>query len=111
MVPGVPCRGMGILSHAKPRSFDSLPETKDGLNLAVGKAHKRYTRRINFREGWRGHLWQGRFASFVMDANYLLSCTKYIELNPVRAGLVKKNRKNGPLAAHGLISKEEMTFS
>src|SRR6056297_219576 len=67
-----------------------VPETKDGLNLVVGKAHKRYTRRINFREGWRGHLWQGRFASFVMDDNYLLSCTKYIELNPVRAGLVKR---------------------
>jgi len=67
-----------------------VPETKDGLNLAVGKAHKRYTRRINFREGWRGHLWQGRFASFVMDDNYLLSCTNYVELNPVRAGLVRR---------------------
>ncbi|MFA6009776.1 MAG: transposase [Desulfobacteraceae bacterium] len=66
------------------------PETKDGLNLAVGEAHKRYTRRINSREGWCGHLWQGRFASFIMDDSYLLSCTKYIELNPVRAGLVKK---------------------
>jgi putative transposase len=33
-----------------------VPETKDGLNLAVGEAHRRYTRMINFREGWRGHL-------------------------------------------------------
>lgn len=48
------------------------------------------TRRINFREGWRGHLWQGRFSSFIMDEDYLLACTRYIELNPVRAGLVKK---------------------
>jgi REP element-mobilizing transposase RayT len=31
-----------------------VPETKDGLNLAIGEAHRRYTRRINFREGWRG---------------------------------------------------------
>jgi len=44
--------------------------------------------RINFREGWRGHLWQGRFASFVMDEPYLLAAARYIELNPVRAGLV-----------------------
>ena len=67
-----------------------VPETKDGLKLAVGEAHRRYTRRINFREGWRGHLWQGRFASFIMNESYLLACTKYVELNPVRAGLVKQ---------------------
>jgi len=68
----------------------AVPAAKDGLNLAVGEAHRRYTRRINFREGWRGHLWQGRFSSFIMDEPYLLACTRYIELNPVRAGLVKK---------------------
>ena len=67
-----------------------VPETKDALKLAVGETHRRYTRRINFREGWRGHLWQGRFASFIMDERYLLACTKYVELNPVRAGLVKR---------------------
>jgi len=68
----------------------AVPTTKDGLNLAVGEAHRRYTRRINFREGWRGHLWQGRFSSFIIDEPYLLACTRYIELKPVRAGLVKK---------------------
>ena len=66
----------------------AVPETKEGLQLAIGEAHRRYTRRINFREGWRGHLWQGRFASFTMEQSYLLACVKYIELNPVRAGLV-----------------------
>ena len=68
----------------------AVPQTKEGLNLAIGEAHRRYTRRINFREGWRGHLWQGRFASFVMEEFHLLACARYIELNPVRAGLVKK---------------------
>jgi len=68
----------------------AVPETKDGLNLAVGEAHRRYTRQINFREGWRGHLWQGRFSSFIMDEKYLLACTRYVELNPVRTGLAKK---------------------
>jgi putative transposase len=66
-----------------------VPADKDGLTVAVGEAHRRYTRIINFREGWRGHLWQGRFSSFIMDEKHLISCTKYIELNPVRAGLVK----------------------
>jgi putative transposase len=68
----------------------AVPKTKDGLNLAIGEAHRRYSRRINFREGWRGHLWQGRFSSFILDESYLLACTRYVELNPVRAGLVKK---------------------
>jgi putative transposase len=67
----------------------AVPETKDGLNLAIGEAHRRYTRRVNFREGWRGHLWQGRFSSFILDQNHLLACTRYVELNPVRAGMVK----------------------
>ncbi len=60
----------------------------DGLRRAIGEAHRRYTRRINFREKWRGYLWQGRFASFVMDEPYLLAAARYVESNPVRAGLV-----------------------
>jgi putative transposase len=66
-----------------------VPQNKEGLKTAVGEAHRRYTRRINFRKGWRGHLWQGRFSSFIMEEKYLFACTRYIEFNPVRAGLVK----------------------
>jgi putative transposase len=68
----------------------AVPESEDGLQMAIGEAHRRHTRRINFRGGWRSHLWQGRFASYVMDENYLLACVRYIEMNPVRAGLVMK---------------------
>ena len=66
----------------------AVPSSEDGLRWAVGEAHRRYTRRINFREKWRGYLWQGRFASFVMDEPYLLAAARYVELNPVRAQLV-----------------------
>jgi len=66
----------------------AVPSSEDGLRWAIGETHRRYTRRINFREKWRGYLWQGRFASFVMDEAYLLAAARYIELNPVRAGLV-----------------------
>ena len=65
-----------------------VPATAESLRQAVGEAHRRYTRRIHFREGWRGYLWQGRFASYVLDESYLLAATRYVELNPVRAGLV-----------------------
>jgi putative transposase len=66
-----------------------VPSTEEGLRSAVGEAHRRYSRGINFREGWRGHLWQGRFASYPLDEPYLLCATRYVELNPVRAGLVQ----------------------
>lgn len=45
----------------------------EGLAPGISEAHRRYRRRINFQEGWRGHLWQGRFASFPMDEPYLLA--------------------------------------
>ncbi|MCK5558702.1 MAG: transposase [Candidatus Hydrogenedentes bacterium] len=67
-----------------------VPESQDALRLAIGKAHLRYTRRVNLRERWRGHLWQGRFASFVMDERHLLAAARYIERNPVRAELAEK---------------------
>ena len=66
----------------------AVPKDKDSMRKAIGEAHRRYARMINFRQGWRGYLWQGRFSSFVMDERYLLAAIRYIELNPVRAGLV-----------------------
>ena len=65
----------------------AVPRAEQSLRRAIGEAHRRYTRRINFREKWRGYLWQGRFASFVMDEPYLLAAARYVELNPARAGL------------------------
>jgi len=65
----------------------AVPSEADSLSTAIGEAHRRYSRMINFREGWRGYLWQGRFSSFVMEGNHLLATARYIELNPVRAKL------------------------
>jgi putative transposase len=69
-----------------------VPSDEDGLRRALGEAHRRYTRRVNFREGWRGHLWQERFHSFPMDEQWLLAAARYVELNPVRARLAKAAR-------------------
>ena len=70
--------------------FVVVPQHKDSLSVLFSNAHRRYTRWINVREGWRGHLWQERFHSFVMDEHYLLAAVRYTELNPVRAGLVSR---------------------
>jgi putative transposase len=68
----------------------SVTHSEEGLRRAIGEAHRRYTRHINSSNGWTGHLWQGRFASYPMDERYLLATVRYILLNPVRAGIVKK---------------------
>jgi putative transposase len=85
----------------------AVPESGDGLCRAIGEAHRRYTRHINFREGWRGHLWQGRFASYPMDENYLLATARYVELNPVRAGLVTSAEKYPWSSASAHISGQD----
>jgi len=65
----------------------TVPADKNGLARLFGESHRRYTRRINRREGWQGHLWQERFHSFVLDEDHLRATVRYTELNPVRAGL------------------------
>jgi putative transposase len=85
-----------------------VPSSEDGLRRAIGEVHRRYTRRVNFRKGWRGHLWQGRFASFVMDEGYLLAAARYVETNPVRAKLVREaQRWRWSSAAAHLAGKDD----
>ncbi|MEA3051200.1 MAG: REP-associated tyrosine transposase [Sphingomonadales bacterium] len=67
-----------------------VPSAEDGLGAVLRRTQGRYTRAINAREGRVGHLWQARYGSFVMDEPYLLACARYVELNPVRAGLAAR---------------------
>jgi putative transposase len=62
----------------------------DGLGLAVGETHRRYTNFINARGRWTGHLFQSRFASVAMDEAHLMAAVCYVSLNPVRARLVAR---------------------
>ena len=67
-----------------------VPNRDDSLACMFRDAHRQYTRHVNSREGWRGHLWQERFHSVVMDELHTLAAVRYVELNPVRAGLCGK---------------------
>jgi putative transposase len=64
-----------------------VPSHADGLRALLGEVHRRYTRAINLREGWRGHLWQERFYSAVLDERHTIAAVHYVEHNPVVAGL------------------------
>ncbi len=66
-----------------------VPQNKESFR-AVAETNRRYTQMINLREGWRGYLWQGRFASFVMDEAYCYATVRYVENNPVRANMVRR---------------------
>lgn len=67
---------------ATPRSVESLPQ----MMQAVGR---RYVRHFNAAQGRSGTLWEGRYKSALVQTDrYLLACMVYIDLNPVRAGLV-----------------------
>ena len=56
---------------------------------------------INFRKGWRGHLFQGRFASYPMDDAHLMAAIRYVANNPVAAKMV------GGGAGVALVEREE----
>lgn len=68
----------------------AVPGEPGNLRRAIGETHKKYTSMINGRYNWKGHLWQGRFLSYPLDETHLYNCMKYIERNPVRAGLVSR---------------------
>jgi len=63
----------------------------DGISRTMQYVAGRYGAALNFRLGRSGTLWEGRFRASLVDTDrYLLACYRYIELNPVRAGIVKR---------------------
>jgi len=70
--------------------FVAVPSKEHSLAKGIGGTHREYTRIINFREGWKGYLWQGRFLSYPLSENYLYAAMRYIERNPVRAKIVER---------------------
>jgi putative transposase len=66
----------------------AVPKFTWSLTRGIGEAHRKYASMINIRENWRGHLWQARFSSYPLDEKHLFCSVRYIEQNPVRAGIV-----------------------
>lgn len=64
-------------------------ETAKKLALLMKRVAGRYTRHVNNVEQRSGTAWNGRFSSSPIDTDrYLMACCRYVELNPVRAGMV-----------------------
>ncbi len=77
------------------------PTTETGLPQMMQAVGRRYVRLFNDTHGRSGTLWEGRYRSTLIETEpYLLTCMAYIDLNPVRAGLVAQAR-DYPWSSHG----------
>jgi putative transposase len=77
------------------------PQTLAGLPQMMQAVGRRYVRYFNDTQQRSGTLWEGRYKSTLIQAErYLLACMAYIDLNPVRAGLVAQPR-DYPWSSHG----------
>lgn len=81
---------MGYCLMGNHTHLIAIPSTEDSLANAVGRTHFIYTQYINRFHKRSGHLWQGRFYSCCLDEQHLMSAMRYIERNPVRAGICRK---------------------
>ena len=67
----------------------AVPPLAESLSICLQNAHGAYADYFNTRHGTVGHLWQGRFKASVLDEAYLWNAVRYVERNPVRAGMVR----------------------
>lgn len=67
----------------------AVPEKPDSMYLTIREAHRKYSIFINLKMNWQGTLWQRRYYSSPLESNRILPSFRYIENNPVRAGIVK----------------------
>ena len=78
----------------------ATPQTAQGLPRMMQAVGRRYVRHFNDSQGRTGTLWEGRYRSTLIQTDrYLLACMAYIDLNPVRAGLVMEPREY-PWSSH-----------
>ena len=66
----------------------AVPQYDHSLARTFGRAHAEYAPSLNHAERRSGYLWQNRFFSCPLDAAHLESAMRYVQLNPVRAGLI-----------------------
>jgi putative transposase len=67
----------------------AVPDEQDSLAVALRRTHGRYANYLNARRGRTGHLWQNRFYSCPLDGDHLSVALRYVERNPIRAGLAE----------------------
>ena len=81
------------------------------LSRIIQNLSFRYTRWINWRQSRSGHLFQGRYKAVLVDADaYLLELTRYIHLNPVRAGIAEEPQDYAWSGHRAYLGREEIPW-
>lgn len=70
--------------------FVCIPQVEGALAHSFNNLHMRYAQYFHDKKGVTGHLWKGRFLSCILDDKSVFEEVRYIENNPVRAGLVER---------------------
>jgi putative transposase len=70
--------------------FICVPKAEGALAHGFNALHMRYAQYFHGKKGVTGHLWKGRFLSCILDDRSVFEEVRYIENNPVRAGLVER---------------------
>jgi len=89
----------------------ATPLEKESVSRMMQYVGRHYVPYVNQKYCRTGTLWEGRFkAAIVETATYLLACYRYIELNPVRAGIVSNpgQYRWSSFARNGLSSNDEL---
>ncbi len=91
----------------------ATPGNTDSISRTTQSIGRNYVQYFNECIGGSGTIWEGRYRATVVDSkNYLLTCSRYIELNPVRGGLVKKPADyRWSSYAHNALGKPEEMIS
>jgi putative transposase len=96
--------------------FILIPREKDSLARAFNVTQMVYAQYMNEKKSTTGHLWGNRYYSCVLDPAHLYRAIRYVERNPVRAGLVRKawewswsSAKEHVTAMKGLISLADIS--
>ena len=83
-----PCSLVGYCLMSNHVHLIAVPHRADSWPALLRHTHGRYAAYLNARQGQSGHLWQGRYYSCPLDSAHLWMALRYVERNPVRAGMV-----------------------
>jgi len=86
--------------------FICIPLKDVSLSCTFNTLHMRYSQYFNKKKGTKGHLWQGRFFSCILDERHLYAAIRYVENNPVRAKVVKSPEEYRWSSVRGHVNME-----
>ncbi len=81
------CALVGYCLMSNHMHLIAVPGRADSLPVVLRDVHGRYATYLNGRQSASGHVWQGRYFSCPLDAQHLWAALRYVERNPVRAGM------------------------